>query len=811
MKKQPLYILTYDHGGYVLWEKQVKPRLKELFRLLEENPKLRIGLDYESFTFDEFMRCDPEVVDLIKELLSKYPDRVGLGATTYGQPLSLYISEESNVRQLTLAVRTNLDFFGKTPDVYCISEFALNNQTPQMAKLSGYKAAILRSHVMGYGYTKTFDKPYGLWQGKDGTKIPAVPTYDGQGRGYNCTTLDNWILSRWPDDTDISLEDFRERFNKYSPLLASRYDDLTQQIEKITKEIEKHDDYKYVLLEDIPALFGETDEVLEMTDNDFHSQMPWGYCGNEIFCGIRKGETDAVNSEKLNTLTVLLGGDSLEKDSEQAWKYILAAQHHDVTICGLLDLARRFIPASLRYSEKVKNTALGEIEKHFAHWDSESAFLFNPHSFPVDTSVEIPVTEGTEIEGCLCETVTASDGSKKLRTRVCLPPLTAKSIPASEEKASQTEALFTSTPDGYITTPFYEIALSCDGIKKLTDKRNGKTIIDNEKGELLSAYVNGEFRKNESTYNVRINRYSADIEYSGNIGSVPFKLTMTLFSYSPRIDCRLECTVDEKDRIGRTDVTEGRPVPLTLNGHHHDDKLCFNLDLKINKNRKMLRDLPFSIAEWDGQLRLTEEYWYPNDRILIDTPVSPEESFNGKTHLQGVYWIAMKDTENGIAVLNRGSMGSAVEGNHIYIPLIYSNDYMCGTKILDGTYVNEFALLPFISGDTADTDIHKAAMEYNYQPVVHLMKKGNGEIKEYKPLSLECDDPGVILTSLAPENGNITARFCNFSDEAAQAVLSAEKGIIDTETDLLGCPTTQIRDNKLSFRPWEIKTVRILL
>ena len=198
MKDKPLYILTYDHGGFVLWGNAVKPRLKELVEWMEKYPKLKIGLDYESFTFDEYSKVDTEIMDIIKYLLEKYPDRVGLGATTYGQPLSLFISEESNIRQLTYAVRTNLKHFGQTPNVYAISEFALNNQTPQMIKLCGYDAAILRSHVMGYGYTKNFDLPWGRWIGKDLTEVPAVPTYEEQGRGFNCTTLDNWIMSRWP-------------------------------------------------------------------------------------------------------------------------------------------------------------------------------------------------------------------------------------------------------------------------------------------------------------------------------------------------------------------------------------------------------------------------------------------------------------------------------------------------------------------------------------------------------------------------------------------------------------------------------------
>ena len=805
MNKEPLYILTYDHGGYVLWEKEVKPRLKSILRWMEKYPKLKIGLDYESFTFDEFMRSDPEVVSLIGELLKKYPDRAGLGATTYGQPLSLYISEESNIRQLSYAVKTNLEYFGVTPRVYCISEFALNNQTPQMIKLCGYNAAILRSHVMGYGYTKTFDVPYGLWEGKDGTKIPAVPTYDGQGRGYNCTTLDNWILSRWPQDTDISLEDFRERFKNFSPLLASRYDDLTQPIEEITAEIEKHDDYKYVLLDDLPELFGETQVILDMTDNDFHSQMPWGYCGNEIFCGIRQGETAAVTAEKLNVLSVLLGGSSFEKESEEAWKYILAAQHHDVTICGLLDLSRRFIPSSLSFSDKVKGEALKVIEKHFSHKDEKSVFVMNPHSFPVDSWVEIPVTEDFAVKDTFSETVTAHNGEKMLRIRVNLPAFCAKSLVLDKKAEAADDSFFCDSEKGFLSTPFYDVQLCPEGIKRIFDKRTSRAVLENECGELLSAFVNGEYRKNESSCRINANKYTCDVLFEGKVGTLPFTFTMTFFSTSPRIDCRLTCTVSEKDRIGRTDITEGRPVPLTVNGHHHDDKLCFVMNMNLKDNREMLRDLPFSIAKWDGQLRLTEEYWYPNDRILVDTPVSAEEAFEGKTHLQGVYWVALRDDESGTAVMNRGCMGSTVEGNRVYIPLIYSNDYMCGTKILDGTFVNEFSLLPF-TAKTSAAEIHKAAMEYNYTPVAHILNEGNGKIRDLCMAKLSCDNDAVILTALLLENGKLTARFCNFSDTEADMSFSAAGKELVTEIDLLG--NTLCKNKSINrIRPWEIKTL----
>ena len=262
MDSKKMYIMTYDHGGYVLWQEDVGRQLKQAIEWLEKYPDFKIGLDYEAFTFDEMAKASPEIMQMISDALKKYPGRFGLGSTTYGQPLSLFISEESNVRQLTYAIRSNLKHFGQTPPVYCISEFALNNQTPQLLKLSGFAAAIMRTHVMNYGYQRDFDSAYGNWIGRDGTAIPAVPSYVGEGVGFCNTTLDNWILTRWPHGSDYSLEDFQKKFEKYEPLLASRYDDLTLRHEELVADAVKHDNWEFILLEDLPGIYGEPKDEL---------------------------------------------------------------------------------------------------------------------------------------------------------------------------------------------------------------------------------------------------------------------------------------------------------------------------------------------------------------------------------------------------------------------------------------------------------------------------------------------------------------------------------------------------------------------
>lgn len=808
MKNEPLYILTYEHGGYVLWKDRVKPRIKNLFEWMEKYPRLRIGLDYESFTFDEFSREDPEVVDLILELLRKYPDRVGLGATTYGQPLSLTISEESNARQLLYAVRTNMAYCGKTPSVYAISEFALNNQTPQLAKLCGYDAAILRSHVMGYGYPRTFDSAWGKWIGKDKTELPAVPTYDGEGRGFNCTTVDNWILSRWPVDSVLySLDDFKEKFSKYSPLLASRYDDLTQPIETLHAEIEDREDYEYILLEDIPEIYGEPKDELVTTDNDFHVQMPWGYCGNEIFNGCREGEVAAVQGEKLNALSVMLGGKSVQEKSEEAWKYVLAAQHHDVTICGLLDLSRRFIPSSLSASDYVKAESLSALSARFADKNGDSLFVFNGHSFAVDEWVEVECDNEYAVFDGEIRLESECVGSK-LRAHIQLAPLTAKRFAlVKEENETKTDFVW-NAESGELTTPVHTVKLNDKGIVYLKNNKTDTCVFDNGEGELFTAWVENEFCASNGKWVVDVFSHSAKAVQQGRIGSIPYTFEMHFSGESERIDCKARFEM-HGEHVGRTDITQGRPVPFTLNGHHHEDKLCFVMNACLKNDRRMVRDLPYSISDWNGALRKTEEYWYPNDRILIDVEVPAEESFASTTYMQGIYWLALRDDEKGVAVVNRGCMGSAVEGNRLSIPLLYSNEYMCGTRILDGVFEDEFAILPFDAAKS-DAQLHCNALSYAYQPQTAVIAKGEGNLNSFTAAEFETDGE-VILTALYPEDKHILVRFCNYSDNAANAVLNPNVGTVKCETDLLGNELKAVENGKLTFRPWEIKTVKIVL
>ena len=79
-----------------------------------------------------------------------------------------------------------------------------------------------------------------------------------------------------------------------------------------------------------------------------------------------------------------------------------------------------------------------------------------------------------------------------------------------------------------------------------------------------------------------------------------------------RIDCKTKFEV-HGEKIGIIGDKMGLEKSITVNGHVHDGKLNFNMNLCMDKNRKMFRDLPYSISEWEGDVRKTEDYWYEKD------------------------------------------------------------------------------------------------------------------------------------------------------------------------------------------------------
>ena len=194
-EEPPLYLLTYDHGGGILWGTQkFAENLRTAVAWLERYPSFKIGLDNEAYTYDFLAEREPALLNELRGYLERYRGRLGVGTATYGQPLSCFINEESNVRQLQYAREATRRLLGAAPPIYAMSEHAMHSQMPQLLRGFAFAGALMRTHFQMYGYNPTFDEPIGWWIGLDGSRIPAVPTYRGEGAQFGKTTEDNWIL-----------------------------------------------------------------------------------------------------------------------------------------------------------------------------------------------------------------------------------------------------------------------------------------------------------------------------------------------------------------------------------------------------------------------------------------------------------------------------------------------------------------------------------------------------------------------------------------------------------------------------------------
>jgi len=74
----PLYMLTYDHGGLVLWGRDhFVEHLRTAVEWLDRYPSFKIGLDNEAYTYDQLAEQDPVVIEQIRGYLDKYKGRFG--------------------------------------------------------------------------------------------------------------------------------------------------------------------------------------------------------------------------------------------------------------------------------------------------------------------------------------------------------------------------------------------------------------------------------------------------------------------------------------------------------------------------------------------------------------------------------------------------------------------------------------------------------------------------------------------------------------------------------------------------------------
>ena len=795
----PLYLLTYDHGGLVLWggDHFVK-YLRSAVEWLDRYPSFKIGLDNEAYTYDQMARANPEILQEIRTYLKKYAGRFGIGTCTYGQPLSVFVNEESNIRQIGYALAADRRHFDCAPNVYLMSEHAMHSQIPQILRGFNFEGAIMRTHYMMYGYNPTFDAAIGWWVGLDGSRIPTIPTYKGQWAQFGQTTVDNWILTRYPgSNAPKSPADFRKEFARINPLLATRADDAGLRREELVKEYEGKPGYKWILLEEIFSTFPAPQDELVTKPNDFVVRMPWGYCGNEIWNLSRRAEVAVLTAERAAAIALLAGGSNRQAELENAWKNLLVAQHHDIQICGILDDARRFLPESIDISENVLKSSLQHIASRMSAGDNPQVVVLNPLSWHrkewFEISVSLPrgyaknlqVMHGDKIiPSAILAADLYSDGSLRdieLALSADLPGLSVYSYrltPTEVKPSNENMKLSVDSQNLTINTPFLEVHFNPKGgISSMKDKRTGKELLEAKKRSVFFAgRIEGEDVESRGLWALESARGGAPWAFareSGLIGSIPYTLEMKFQADSPRIDCRVRFSFAGQ-KIGL--LSDNKRDPSS--GFVHEHKLRFKMFPALGGSAVGVRDLPFAVSE------------------------TPDRYVNG------LYWTAVTDGEKGLGIFNRGTMGAVREQDGAFsVPMAYAMYYVWGTRMLSGDFTYEIALYPFTE-QWDKSGLHERAIEYNY-PMAGLFAPASNSKSGHTIQPLVISSSDVIASAFLNLDDDIYVRMYEHRGRSCRVSLNYKMSQAKmTEVDLAGRELS-VASGMLDFARWQIKTVRI--
>jgi hypothetical protein len=524
---------------------------------------------------------------------------------------------------------------------------------PQIHKGFGFTGAIMRTHYMMYGYNPTFDAAVGWWVGLDGSRIPAIPTYRGEGAEFGKTTVDNWILTRYAgSNAPKSPADFRDDFAHIRPLLATRADDAGLRREELVKEYEGKPGYEWILLEEIFGTFPAPGAEFRTVPNDFVVRMPWGYCGNEIWNQSRAAEVAVLTAERIAALELACGGADRQGQLQQAWKSLLVAQHHDIQICGLLADARKFLPASIGVSACVMDASLRYIASRMAGGQVAQVTVFNPLSWPrrgwVTVGLSLPRGAAGSLEVRQADKVIPSailapdlhsDGSLRdicLTLYADLPALSVASyalVPTEKRTSIQDNELVVDSDNLTISSPHWVVRLGeHGGISSMKDTGAKRELIQSaRRSAFFAGSIDGKELESRGAWNIQPARNETPwvtARENGFIGSIPYMMEMIFRADTPRIDCRVQFHFDGQ-RIGR--LSENKRD--SASGFIHEEKLRFKVFPAVGDAATAVRDLPFAAGE-------------TSDR-----------------YVNGLYWAAMTDNEKGVAFFNRGTMGAVRESD----------------------------------------------------------------------------------------------------------------------------------------------------
>ncbi len=298
----------------------------DTFGMADSAPGVKTCINLDARAYELIAQRFPEV----SEKLKKYLDagKVELIGGTFAQPMGSYISGESNIRQIVYGRETIRKALGYEMVTFLEEEEFTHPQLPQILIGSGFRyASLAQVDTWGRSGIPPLELNVFHWKGMDGTTIPSTPKNSLFSYGLQdlaslsaLKTLQtlgkplviNWAEFGWePHETPAYLSE-SEKYKKLSEKFPIEYVTLKEYMEKYATD---------------PR------QTVYLNMDAWKKLLPWGIGGDQLRILDRKVEALLLAAERFDAVASSLGTKTKERSLEAAWKDLLTAQSHDVSLC----------------------------------------------------------------------------------------------------------------------------------------------------------------------------------------------------------------------------------------------------------------------------------------------------------------------------------------------------------------------------------------------------------------------------------------------------------------------------------------------
>ena len=308
------------------------PNIEKALYLLKKYPDYRFVLDQMCYV-GPFLERYPSEVGTLRKFLAE--GRLQIAGGTDVMNDNNTPSGESIVRQYLLGksyFREKLGYDVTTG--WGLDTFGHNGQMPQILKLAGMKSYWFQRGVSSPDTPSEF-----LWQGIDGTRIPAFWLPIGYGALQEVPAdendFDSLLKSRFDSLTPYTRG--HERVLMAGADVSEPEENLPIMIAKFNASGQQPFVARFAIPSDFEALVGKRTDT-PVIEGELNPVFQGIYSSRiEVKQAIRNLERLLTTAEKLSVIAGVLGAPSSRELIDQAWEPLLFNQTHDLTSGVMVD------------------------------------------------------------------------------------------------------------------------------------------------------------------------------------------------------------------------------------------------------------------------------------------------------------------------------------------------------------------------------------------------------------------------------------------------------------------------------------------